>query len=314
MEPGELKRALVDEKRPPSDEAELLMINTIVECVKRDAPKAKREIMHPIVDEIVNDYPASFIDKVGTATLGYGRFLKHCKDQWDNKGRGGAKKREAGELFDMPVKSVLGCEEWQAIELPAEETEDSQRLKQKELQDMSKVAHRDLDKDKVKDLCDKTYPAQRVAILKMYKKIKDQQKQRKKKKVQQETPETQTAEMTDLVQSWPFLFRPIGSTIHFERLTKRGYKHCLDTYFMFHGEDMLQYLIKNGGVACHKIEKRLQKCIEKNAISEPKFLALILLLSNHFKEDPEKFLVTADVSQHFNILLVLSCFAQLLAS
>lgn len=190
-------------QRPTKSERLEIIRLVISEILLTCSTPGKRHLGE-IARKMSKTYPAALTDVIEGEIVGsgYDSLTKQLVSRVDNLRRGSTSlyfKRQAvstSEGEDTPPRKkrldTYGCVNWQPIQLPPDETAESQKRAQEELKQMYK--EKCCDGKHIESLMRVTYFTQRKDII-------------------------GGIETSDLINEWPYLFETIGMKTHFKQLT-----------------------------------------------------------------------------------------------
>lgn len=269
--PSNTRKLLDKEKRPsPAERREIIRI-LVAEVLGVCKKPGKRHI-NEIARKVVNRYPKSFRDEIEGQVVGtgYDSLAKQMISRIDNYRRlqsPPARKRlcvdHSPDNSKRERRDDYGCINHDP-ELPAGESQVSQRGKQEELLKM--FQNKDKNVKKIERLMIETFPSQRRALLSALKETKE------------------------ILDEWPYLCKETGIKIHFKELTGVQIDETFDQCAAAKFKRILRYFqfiqtepsSREGSILCQILD----------GVDEPS--AAVLLLLAHFKEQQDKLFVCVD--------------------
>ncbi|XP_053087514.1 uncharacterized protein LOC117596398 [Pangasianodon hypophthalmus] len=201
--PSAIIRKLETGKRPTKSER-LQIIRLIVSETLTICPTPGKKHISEIARKMVKAYPVAFRDVTEGEIVGsgYDSITKQMMSRVDNLRRGTSSlflKRQAtgtSEGEDTPPRrrrlDTYGCINWQPVQLPPDETPESQKDAQEQLKKMYKERCHDI--KGIENMMRATFFTQRKDII-------------------------SGIETSDLTKEWPYLFETVGMRTHFKELT-----------------------------------------------------------------------------------------------
>lgn len=200
--PEELVQSLERQKRP-SARLRREMIRIVVSAMMKICKNPTKHNSTEIAKRMVARYPKSLQDVIDGDVIGLGHhsLAKQLQSRVENVKRPDTprvQKRRAASDDDTDeisaeqrasVQDTYGCINWNPKHLPVPETVESQLEKKEKLKKLE-----DMNSDSVKELIKSTYFTQRKDII-------------------------NGTSIQKLSQEWPFLFKEVGMTAHFQELT-----------------------------------------------------------------------------------------------
>lgn len=201
--PSETIKKLDIGKRPTKGER-LEIVRLIVKEVLSICPTPSKKHISEIARKMANKYPRAFSDIIEGEIVGsgYDSVTKQLTNRVDNVRRGNTslslKRKAVGNseggdtLCGKKRLDTYGCKNWQPVDLPPNETPDSQKSLQEELKKMFR--ERCCDTKGIEHLMRITFFSQRKDII-------------------------NGIETSNLTHEWPYLFETVGMKTHFKELT-----------------------------------------------------------------------------------------------
>ncbi|XP_033638548.1 uncharacterized protein LOC117299198 [Asterias rubens] len=265
--------AAIKEKRRPSPKDRLLTQKVIVDEFIHCREKPSRFVFRSIANTIIAMSPLSFENDCGTGSEGFARSLETTYYNHHTIRQAMAEKRKHRDLNSTAdkvprknqVKDSYGCSQWQPVEFPEGENQDSLEEKRKWLD--LKFQKRDRDTSKVNDYMECTYFSQRCDINK------------------------QPAALEVVKQKWLFLFEPRYLFDHFKSLIG----HQTNTVFMNNlaskGDSIMRFMTETKKVS-EKWQQLLRAAEEHSPAQRvsQRQCATICILPGYFQEKEELFL------------------------
>ncbi len=150
---------------------------------------------------------------------------------------------------------------WQPEALPEGETEESQETIMNELKSVWEPGPRREAKPEVKSKMAKTYATQRQQI------------------------NQKDCVLTDIIDNWPFLFEEPYLLDHFKELCEVDIMDKISSAFTDKVPKIYRYFDAQSKPKMDELIKEIQDETAKKEDENPKVMGLLLLLSEHFKED-----------------------------
>ncbi len=279
MPPG-IKLAIANKKRPsPADRR--LLVRMLVDKMRKHEVNPSKSQCQIVVQNIVKQYPDSFADVLADGTKigsGYASLLLQVKTRVEHVNRNNTLARRRKERLRSSCRTTsqssrrpadqYGCVSWQPEELPAGENYDTLEEKRKQMvllhstEGMSGAIRGELHK-----LMELTYYRQRRDI-----------------------NATPPPPLSELKNSWPYLFCLKGIFLHFHLLTGITLLQRVMESIEGKGKRILRFFQERPtNSEVHAVLSKYQK---GNSL----VLCILQLLMAHFKEGTEYLLIEADVS------------------
>lgn len=217
------------------------------------------------------------------------QFFKSLKTSIDNKLRkkGGSRRAAVQAVRGTGLVGVLADQYEPSFD---EKSKEEQTGIREHLQNMHFGNHWEWDSIK-KDL-NESYALQRQDIVSCKERVLEQEES-----IDEDADSPAELALKNLKELWPYLFSIPGVSLHHNKLTGRDITAPLEDFLENSLEPFLLFMISNSNANTKNLQLRL-KLEQKNLLTTvlSRFLALILMVSNHFKEDHSKFIVAAEVS------------------
>lgn len=282
--PSGIRLAIANKKRPsPADRRQLVRI--LVGNMQKHEVNPSKAQCQIIVQNIVKQYPESFADVLADGTkigCGYASLLLQVKTRVEHVNRNNTLARRRKERLQSSCRTIsqssrrpadrYGCVSWQPEELPAGENDETLEEKRKQMvllhstEGMSGATRGELHK-----LMEVTYYRQRRDI-----------------------NASPAPPLSELKNSWPYLFSLKGIFLHFNLLTDISLLQKIMESIEGKGKRILRFFQEKP--TNNEVRAVLSKYQEGNSL----VLCILQLLMAHFKERTESLLIEADVS---NILI-----------
>ncbi|XP_067312741.1 uncharacterized protein [Pseudorasbora parva] len=278
--PSGIRLAIANKKRPsPADRRQLVRI-LVGNMQKHDVNPSKAQCQI-IVQNIVKQYPESFADVLADGTkigCGYASLLLQVKTRVEHVNRNNTLARRRKERLQSSCRTIsqssrrpadrYGCVSWQPEELPAGENDETLEEKRKQMvllhstEGMSGATRGELHK-----LMEVTYYRQRRDI-----------------------NASPAPPLSELKNSWPYLFSLKGIFLHFNLLTDISLLQKIMESIEGKGKRILRFFQEKP--TNNEVRAVLSKYQEGNSL----VLCILQLLMAHFKERTESLLIEADVA------------------
>lgn len=208
------------------------MIWVLVDDIQKIEVNPNRAQCLIIARNIVRQYPLSFTDSMDdgrtTVGAGYESLLIQIKTRIEHLNRNNTlarrRKAKSGDR-DQPRRGptdTYGCTQWQ-LELPPEETEESQENKrQKLIEIFSREGSSGMERAEVLQLMEATYYLQRKVI-----------------------NASPAPALGDVKKQWPYLFFPRTICAHFELLTNVQVVRKTEVFLEEHGRNLMEFFKHN---------------------------------------------------------------------
>uniref|UniRef100_A0A8C1PKJ5 Uncharacterized protein n=1 Tax=Cyprinus carpio TaxID=7962 RepID=A0A8C1PKJ5_CYPCA len=266
--PSEIKLAIANKKRP--------------------SPADRRKLVRMLeMQNIVKQYPDSFADVLSDGTKigsGYASLLLQVKTPVEHVNRNNTLARRRKERLRSSCRTIsqssrrladqYGCVSWQPEEFPAGENDDTLEEKRKQMvllhstEGMSGPNRGELHK-----LMEVTYYRQRRDI-------------------------NATPPLSELKNSWPYLFCLKGIFLHFQLLTDISLLQKIMESIEGKGKRILSFFQEK------PTNKEVCAVLSKYQVGNSLVLCFFKLLMAHFKERTESLLIEADVIFFFCCFLL----------
>ncbi|XP_034145225.1 uncharacterized protein LOC117593613 [Esox lucius] len=275
---SEIKLAIANKKRPsPADRRKL--VRMLVDNMQKHEVNPSKAQCQIVVQNIVKQYPDSFADVLSDGTKigsGYASLLLQVKTCVEHVNRNNTLARRRKERLRSSCRTIsqssrrladqYGCVSWQPEEFPAGENDDTLEEKHKQMvlfhstEGMSGANRGELHK-----LMEVTYYSQR-------------------------RDKNATPPLSELKNSWPYLFCLKGIFLHFQLLTDISLLQKIMESIQEKGKRILRFFQEKP--SNKEVCAVLSKYQEGNSL----VLCILKLLMAHFKERTESLLIEADAA------------------
>ena len=148
------------------------------------------------------------------------------------------------------------------------------------------------DQEEVEKNMGNSYKLQRLEILEVRDEVEGQQDQNE----DEEDIALENRALAKLITEWPFLFKKIGLTQHFIRLTGKDMRPEIARFILEDLDHLILYLTSKSPQAVKNLKIRLE--MDKFPITiSSKLMAAIMMLGKHFTEATSNFIKTVEVSE-----------------
>lgn len=275
------------------------VVSRTVNQVRNKVPGADRKIFLHIMKEMKRKHGRSFRHELANGVVGSKTVVYYMQTKYDNSRRPARRTRLETEAPNL--KEAYGCVKWRLLNLPANQTIETQEQIRAELQEIFTTRREEAwNWADIQDRMDLTYGSLRAEInkqaLSIEKAKKALRKRNRNKNQQQENRQQEEDENVDdpdaaitptaaLQEKWPFLFQPKGMMHHFNRLTEVDYEEK-QRLFVENELDKTLELLAGKRKNNKKFQKKVNKAIRRNAGNERglKLTALVVMLTNYFSE------------------------------
>ncbi|XP_019909203.3 uncharacterized protein LOC105030828 isoform X2 [Esox lucius] len=272
----EVNRKLENKERPTAKERRAL-IRLIADEVITTCPTPGKKHLSEIARKMVLTYPKSFKDVIEDQVIGsgYDSLTKQLQTRVDNLKRDNtlSRRRKSSisvrETDEVPPKKVhmnsYGCINWQPVQLPANETTETQKAQQEKMKKMHK--DRSNDTRRIEKMMSATFYSQRKDI-------------------------SRGMDTSDLCKEWPYLFETSGIKTHFKELTGIDPNYEFEQAIGGKCERLVSYLKFLPTEKRSEIPKILYEIeAAKEKLPGAKLQGLVLLLLKYFNEEDKFFFV-----------------------
>ncbi|XP_067237385.1 sterile alpha motif domain-containing protein 3-like [Chanodichthys erythropterus] len=276
--PSEIKLAIANKKRPsPADRKKL--VRMLVDNMQKHEVNPSKAQCQIVVQNIVKQYPESFADVLSDGTKigsGYASLLMQVKTRVEHVNRNNTLARRRKERLRSSCRTIsqssrrladqYGCVSWQPEEFPAGENDDTLEEKRKQMVLLhSTEGMSGADRGELHKLMEVTYYRQRRDI-------------------------NATPPLSELKNSWPYLFCLKGIFLHFQLLTDISLLQKIMESIEGKGKRILRFFQEK------PTNKEVCAVLSKYQEGNSLVLCILKLLMAHFKERTESLLIEADAA------------------
>uniref|UniRef100_A0A9J8DC39 Uncharacterized protein n=1 Tax=Cyprinus carpio carpio TaxID=630221 RepID=A0A9J8DC39_CYPCA len=276
--PSEIKLAIANKKRPsPADRRKL--VRMLVDNMQKHELNPSKAQCQIVVQNIVKQYPDSFADVLSDGTKigsGYASLLLQVKTRVEHVNRNNTLARRRKERLRSSCRTIsqssrrladqYGCVSWQPEEFPAGENDDTLEEKRKQMVLLhSTEGISGANRGELHKLMEVTYYRQRRDI-------------------------NATPPLSELKNSWPYLFCLKGIFLHFQLLTDISLLQKIMESIEGKGKRILRFFQEK------PTNKEVCAVLSKYQEGNSLVLCILKLLMAHFKERTESLLIEADAA------------------
>lgn len=276
------------EKTPVQKKHRSEMVRIIANSILRIDQSPGRRHYCPIAQKIVSKYPDTFQDRYGDTVIagGYMTMMKKIEDTIDNRKRRSclqdkfisttSSNEEPFKRKRKTLRDSYGTVNWQPVNLPGEETKESQKERKDFL--ISEFSKEMRDVEKVKDHMLMTFASQRFFI--------------NKGKIS----------IIDIKREWPFLLEESYMLQHYQNLMKQDIREIFSEGIKVKGKKIYDFMkTKSSTPSIAKVLTEIEFSKELLQNLTPETTGSFLLLMAYFKEERENLFQTFKVSSVFFI-------------
>lgn len=282
------------------------VVATIAKDVLAKFPDIGRQFFEGVAKDMVAARPNSFKDIVIKAsesakenvnlTNDCEKLTYKLKNKRDSLLR---KKKGRAELEAPNTKNAYGCIRWRVLDPPSDLTEEQLEEVTKSLQDYYYETDRgDWDKIMIEQKMKQTFFIQRRDINSQTPEPSPQAKKRKASGETTLAPAPMTTQQ--IADKYPFLFMPIGMSVHFKELTGVDFDLSLRTWLQTHSKSMIDFL-SSKSPENKLIEKKILKAEQRGTChaEDSKLMGIIRMVSNCLNDKNQKLILHVQVTIFF---------------
>ena len=249
-----------------------------------------REIYRKVTNQIFQKFPTCIKDVINGKVLGTGRegFLKAfelCNENMMRSYQPASRAKKAKQ--GRGTVGVIMEEYEPALTEPQKEEQIGIKQYLKNLSEGGQW-----DQEEVEKNMGNSYKLQRLEILEVRDEVEGQQDQNE----DEEDVALENRALAKLITEWPFLFKKIGLTQHFIRLTGKDMRPEIARFILEDLDHLILYLTSKSPQAVKNLKIRLE--MDKFPITiSSKLMAAIMMLGKHFTEATSNFIKTVEVSE-----------------
>ena len=256
------------------------VVYIIVDDVIDKKPNLDRKFFCAVATQMTSKFPNAFRDivlkgKIARRLSSYGKLVYKLKNRYDNTRRKQERTRLQVEAPSIP--EAYGCLQWQVINLPNDETEETLQEKQERLRAIYNEGLRNWNWGVIKELMSATYCLQRRLINSQFVK----RRRRRGQQAQDLPPPSST---TDIQEGFPFLFTYKGMTLHFKTLTSVNFGEKVTELMNDLSEDLFDYFLK-AEESNARIKAAMKEARKNCSCEDPELTGLILMLIRTLKDE-----------------------------
>lgn len=264
-----------------------LLIRLVVRDVMTENPNVSRGMFQQVAETMVAKYPHALHDR--NKCLTDCNYLdQKLKFRFDEEMRA-YRVKKSNEAPNIP--EAHGCVRWRVRITPAER---DQMLLKKEVmaQIFNTTLVNDWSWDDIMRNLIETYPLQREDINGQVKK-----KSRRARGANQEVQDQENMKTTqELTAEWPFLFQSKGMVLHFNELTKTDWLEKLSEFKeKFEPKSFIKFMSTLRELEDSSTRKKFKRAVKHNTCNDPDLLAIVLMLTEYYKEEKEQILIEIEV-------------------
>lgn len=268
------------------------MIRLIVSDVLNERPEVPRTFFKEVARSMVRQYPTALHDR--NKSLTDCQYMEQkLKFRYDEQTR--AFKVKAGnEAPNIP--EAYGCVRWR-VKMSAAERE-SMMEKRTQLVEWYDDPPRDWTWETILTELRITFPLQREEINNQVPK----RKRRSRGGTEQSTSEN-IKTTPELFKDWPFLFQSKGMKQHFQILTTKDWDETLVAFQeKYDLTSFIKFLSTQKELEASRTRKRCKRAKKNNTCRSPELIALVLMLTEYYKENTESIIIEIEVNNLITFL------------